>query len=204
MRFMPESGRVARPELILASASPQRLRLLQQVGVEPVVRPSAFVESSRDGELATDLVRRLAVGKATLVAEGKNVVVGADTLVVVDGDALGKAADEAIARHYLARLSGRSHQVLTGVAVVCGDRVVSAVVSTDVNVRKLEPSEIDWYIGTGEWQEKAGAYGIQGCGALLVDSINGDYSNIVGLPLVALDGLLDDLGRPLRSWTSAR
>jgi septum formation protein len=154
--------------------------------------------------LATDLVRRLAVGKATLVAEGKNVVVGADTLVVVDGDALGKAADEAIARHYLARLSGRSHQVLTGVAVVCGDRVVSAVVSTDVNVRKLEPSEIDWYIGTGEWQEKAGAYGIQGCGALLVDSINGDYTNIVGLPLVALDGLLDDLGRPLRSWTSAR
>lgn len=202
MLAMPETGRVTRPELVLASSSPQRRMLLEQVRIAARVEPPDFGESALPGEVVAALVERLAIGKARAVARGKNLTIGADTLVVLDGVPLGKAPTSDLARSMLDRLNGRTHEVLTGVAVVCNDQVQSAVVSTDVKFRKLDPEDIDWYLGLGEWRDKAGAYAIQGAGAVLVEGIDGDYTNVVGLPLVELDQLLAGFGRPLRSWAA--
>lgn len=199
---MPETGVIARPQLVLASASPNRRRLLEQVGVTAVIAPADIDETPKPDESETSLVERLAIEKASAVASGKDLVVGADT-VVVDGDeVLGKPVDRADAERMLRQLSDGEHRVLSGVAVVCNGRSRSSVSETFVRFQALDRSVIDWYLELGEWDGKAGAYAIQGSGSLLVDAISGDYHNVVGLPLTALDRLLDGFGRPLRTWMS--
>ncbi len=193
--------------LVLASASPRRAELLTGLGVRFTARPVDVDESPRPGEAPAAAARRLAEEKAlaaaartpgddarTVGAPGNDatLIVGADTLVVVDGDALGKPLDAEHARRMLRLLSGRTHEVVTGVAVVRGaDRSVrSGVETTRVRFRVLDADDIAALVDSGEAMDKAGAYGIQGLAALAVDGIEGDYSNVVGLPLGLLHRLL--------------
>ena len=167
--------------LILASASPRRAALLEQLGIPfEVVVPD--VEELTEGE-PREVVVENARRKAAAV-EG-DLVLGADTVVSVDGAVLGKAGSEGEARSHLVRLSARKHEVWSGVAL--GER--TAAVKTEVTFRDVE-SLLDWYLASGEWRGKAGAYAIQGRGAALVERIEGDYSNVVGLPISALVELL--------------
>jgi len=188
--------------LILASASPRRRALLEQVGYEFDVRPADEVEGPRlPGESPPDYARRSAELKAAAVSREAPdaLVLGADTVVAVGDAVLGKPADAADARRMLADLSGTSHWVHTGISVAVGGEVVgSDVVSTEVFFRALSSEEIADYVATGEPLDKAGAYGIQGRGALLVEKVNGCYFNVVGLPLsrtrellIAVAGRLD-------------
>ncbi|MBK5221645.1 MAG: septum formation inhibitor Maf [Acidimicrobiia bacterium] len=192
------------PEVILASASPRRLELLRQIGIEPTVEPADVDETLDPGADLAVAVVELARAKADAVARSRlllsdrpieAVVIGADTLVVVDGEPLGKPASPADAAAMLRRLSGRSHQVMTGVAVVhlTSGRTLDAVATTDVHVRAITDDEIDAYIATGEPFDKAGAYAIQGRAAVFVEGISGDHSNVVGLPLPLVDRLLRTL-----------
>ena len=204
-----------RPLLVLASASPRRHELLGRFGVAFDVRPVDLDESPRAGEPADALVRRLAVSKATAgleaAVEPEVVVLAADTVVVVDGRILGKPTDPDDAARMLRSLSGRAHEVLTGVAVahrgggdagggspevVLGAAVGVAVdvVTTEVTFAPLSDADVAWYVGSGEPLDKAGAYGIQGRGGIFVTAIDGSYDNVVGLPLAVTRVLLSDAG----------
>ena len=187
-------------KLVLASGSPRRRELLQSLGLDFVVRPADIDETARADEPPTVLVERLAVEKAEAKAEGKHLVIGADTLVIDGVEALGKPTDVDDARSMLERLSGRSHRVVSGIAVVCNGQRLSSITSTPVQFQTLEAEDVDWYLDGGEWAGKAGAYAIQGAGGLLVDGITGNYQNVVGLPLTELDRLLGRFGRPLKTW----
>ena len=170
--------------MILASGSPRRRAILEQLGVDfEVVLPE--VEELTDGD-PRELVIENARRKAAAV-DGETVL-GADTVVALDGAVLGKPVDAPEARSHLERLSGRAHEVWSGIAV--GGRTAAAV--TGVEFRDVT-GLIDWYLATGEWEGKAGAYAIQGRGAALVERIDGDYSNVVGLPIPALLELMPDL-----------
>ena len=175
--------------LVLASRSPQRRALLEQLGVEFRVEP-AEVEELREGD-PREVVLENALRKARAV-EGDRVL-GADTEVVLDGEVLGKPRDEGEAEAFLRRLSGREHEVMSGLALRTPDAELTDVAVTEVRFRPLSEREIAWYLATGEWRERAGGYAIQGRGAALVESIAGDYWNVVGLPLPALLRLLPDL-----------
>jgi len=183
-----------RPRLILASASPRRKALLEQAGYAFEVWPAEGAEGPRtQGECPADYARRSAEGKAASVSREapEALVLGADTVVAIGDEVLGKPADAADARQMLGRLSGRSHWVHTGIAAGSGGRVLrSEVVSTEVWFRPLSSEEIAVYVETGEPLDKAGAYGIQGRGALLVERISGCYSAVVGLPLSRTQELL--------------
>lgn len=182
--------------VILASSSPRRLQLLQQIGIEAEVRPAAFDELST-GKMADEVVLANAVGKcqAVCAAGGDKVpVIAADTVVVLDGQILGKPKDAADAVRMLTELSGRTHKVLTGVAVSFDGRQLAEVCETEVIFRTLTAAEIADYVATGEPLDKAGAYGIQGRGAVFVEKINGCYNNVVGLPLTRLHLMLAKLG----------
>lgn len=182
--------------VILASSSPRRLQLLQQIGIEAEVRPAAFDELST-GKMADEVVLANAVGKcqAVCAACGDKVpVIAADTVVVLDGKILGKPKDAADAVRMLTELSGRTHKVLTGVAVSFDGRQLAEVCETEVIFRTLTAAEIADYVATGEPLDKAGAYGIQGRGAVFVEKINGCYNNVVGLPLTRLHLMLAKLG----------
>ena len=182
--------------VILASSSPRRLQLLQQIGIEAEVRPAAFDELST-GKMADEVVLVNAVGKcqAVCAACGDKVpVIAADTVVVLDGKILGKPKDAADAVRMLTELSGRKHKVLTGVAVSFDGRQLAEVCETEVIFRTLTAAEIAEYVATGEPLDKAGAYGIQGRGAVFVEKINGCYNNVVGLPLTRLHLMLAKLG----------
>lgn len=182
--------------VILASSSPRRLQLLQQIGIEAEVRPAAFDELST-GKMADEVVLANAVGKcqAVCAACGDKVpVIAADTVVVLDGQILGKPKDTADAVRMLTELSGRTHKVLTGVAVSFDGRQLAEVCETEVIFRTLTAAEIADYVATGEPLDKAGAYGIQGRGAVFVEKINGCYNNVVGLPLTRLHLMLAKLG----------
>lgn len=182
--------------VILASSSPRRLQLLQQIGIEAEVRPAAFDELST-GKMADEVVLANAVGKcqAVCAAYGDKVpVIAADTVVVLDGKILGKPKDAADAVRMLTELSGRTHKVLTGVAVSFQGRQLAEVCETEVIFRTLTAAEIADYVATGEPLDKAGAYGIQGRGAVFVEKINGCYNNVVGLPLTRLHLMLAKLG----------
>lgn len=185
--------------LILASASPRRLDLLRQVGVEPVVEPADVDETLVPGADVTTSVLGLARAKARAVARAHTgeavLVLGADTLVVVDGAPLGKPVDAADAVTMLTRLSGRSHQVVTAVAVVdaATGRATDGIALTTVRMRPLDADEIDLYVATGEPLDKAGAYGIQGRAAVFVEGIEGDFTNVVGLPLPLVHRLVAEL-----------
>jgi septum formation protein len=186
-----------RPRVILASASPRRRELLRLVGIEHEVQPADIDESYLPGERPGAHAERLARGKAETVAStaGSDVVtIGSDTIVVVDGDVLGKPRDQAHAQEMLRRLSGRSHVVMTGVAVAWRGQTLSGVEAVGVTFRPLSDDEIDRYIGTGEPMDKAGAYGIQGFGATIVERVDGDYFAVMGLALNRLARLLRDAG----------
>jgi len=194
--------RAAPPEIILASASPRRAALLQQIGLPFRVRASALDEEElaapAAGETPERLARRLALAKAHAVATGltSGLVVGADTIVVADGLLLGKPRDPGEAQAFLLRLAGRSHRVITAVAVVEAGtlRAELGTSATRVMMRAFEAAEAARYVATGEPLDKAGAYGIQGRGALLVAEIQGDYFTVVGLPLALLADLLQRFG----------
>ena len=173
----------------LASASPRRLALLRQVGIEPSVMP-ASVDEIENGHPAGELAVLNAIAKADAVepAIGDGLLLAADTVVVIDGVLLGKPGDADEARAMLNRLSGRQHEVITGYSLRCPARQlrVDGSETTHVRMRTLLPWEIDQYIATGEPFDKAGSYGIQGAAAPFVDRIEGCYFNVVGLPLSAI------------------
>ena len=175
------------PGLILASQSPRRRYLLQQAGIEFSVVPSSFDENSVKPSSPDVYVRQLAESKARDISEqyADSWVIGADTIVFIDGNILGKPDSRVEARSMLERLSGKTHHVLTGYCICCHriGRLFSDVVKTEVRFKKLTAREIDWYINSGEPFDKAGAYGIQGIGTFLVRRINGSYTNVVGLPV---------------------
>jgi len=184
--------------LILASASPRRLDLLAQIGVVPEEIAFADIdETPFIRELPTDLAKRLAEAKAAAVA-GKfpgNWVLGADTVVACGRRILGKAADEAEARATLELLSGRRHRVHGGICLIAPDgHRRRRLVTTAVVFKRLSKEDIDAYIHLGEWQDKAGAYGIQGAAAAFVPKIIGSYSNVVGLALAETAALLQGAG----------
>lgn len=184
-------------KIVLASQSPRRKELLGRMGLEFVTQASKIDESAFDGLEARELVATLSREKAQWIArqlDGETLVIGADTVVVRDGAALGKPKDAEDAVAMLLSLSGRDHQVCTGVTVCRGDRVLTQVEETQVTFRDLTEAEVRQYVSTGEPMDKAGAYGIQGLGGLLVEGIRGDYSNVVGLPVCRLGQMLKDFG----------
>jgi septum formation protein len=180
--------------IVLASSSPRRRELLALLGLSFEVSPANIDESWRNGEPPAAHAERLAREKSEAGARPGVAVVGADTIVVVDGAILGKPADAAEARVMLRRLSGREHEVFTGVAVGYEGRMASGVERTTVRFRSLDDATIAAYVETGEPMDKAGAYGIQGVGAMLVRSISGSYTNVVGLPLSETVDLLTRAG----------
>jgi septum formation protein len=186
-------------KLILASSSPRRAELLRNAGISFSVLTSAIDETPAPGELPNDLVLRLANAKAELVAAravGPAIIIAADTIVTLDGKILGKPRSSDDARRMLEQLSGRTHSVLTGVALT---RLPDAahlefVESTLVHFNALSSEEISTYLSTGEPFDKAGAYGIQGRAARYIPRVEGCYFNVVGLPLARVAASLQDLG----------
>lgn len=176
-----------RQRLILASRSPRRAEILRAVGWPFEIHAANIDETRTDSESAVSYVRRLAVAKASVVAErfSSELVLGADTIVLVENEILSQPRDEDDARRMLKLLSGRWHEVLTGVALVRAVDILCMVDCERTRVRfgEMSAAEIDWYVATGEPKDKAGAYAIQGSAALFIEEIQGDYFNIVGLPI---------------------
>jgi septum formation protein len=204
----------ARPKLVLASASPRRLMLLAQAGVEPdALRPASLDETPRKGEMPRTLVTRLARAKAEAsrdqIANDRDVadayVLAADTVVAVGRRILmkPKLVEEAVA--CLQLLSGRSHRVLTGVCLITpDDKIKAKIVETRVRFKRLSADEIEAYIASREWRDKAGGYAIQGLAGCFVQKIVGSYTSIVGLPLTEVVGMLAAEGFPLHfNWIKA-
>jgi septum formation protein len=181
--------------LVLASTSPQRRAILEQLGIPFEAVPPDYVEDDEtlvtDRYKAVELVREHALGKARSVHMAGRVTLGVDTTVVLDGQAYAKAATEDAARHMLSELSGRTHTVVSGVCLLGGDEDVVAHELTDVTFRLLSPDLVDAYVESGEWKGRAGAYAIQGLGGRLVERIDGDYLNVVGLPGALLVSILE-------------
>jgi septum formation protein len=182
------------PRVLLASASPRRRDLLNLVGIEHDVRPANIDERYLSGETPSAHAERLAREKATAIDAPDAVTIGSDTIVVVDGRVLGKPRDRTQAAEMLRLLSGRSHVVMTGVAARWRGTLASGLEEVGVTFRALTDGEIERYIDTGEPMDKAGAYGIQGFGATIVERVDGDYFAVMGLPLHRLIGLLQTLG----------
>ncbi len=176
--------------LILASASPRRVELLKAAGFEFEQRPADIDESAHPGESARRYVVRLAEGKARRSWRSGTRSLGADTVVVLDEKMLGKPRDSEHASSMLRRLSGRSHRVLTGVAVFDGHLCRTRCQETVVRFRRLGEREIGEYVLTGEPLDKAGAYAIQGLASPFVESVEGSYTNVVGLPMEAVAEML--------------
>ncbi|CAB4664591.1 unannotated protein [freshwater metagenome] len=172
--------------VVLASRSPRRIELIAQLGITADVVPADIDETPLTGEEPAQYVKRLASSKARAVQERlatDALVLGADTTVDLDGVIFGQPVDETEARRMLKALSARTHRVHTGVAVIGPERSESLVVTSMVTFEPVTDALLDWYIGTGEWQGKAGSYAIQGLGGTLVASTRGSMSNIIGLPL---------------------
>jgi septum formation protein len=183
---------LAEPPLVLASRSPQRRAILEQLGVAFDVRPVAVAEMTAGAPDAVASHNAQEKARAAPRAAGETVL-GVDTIVVLDGEIFGKPADEAQARATLRRLSGREHEVISAIALISDDSVRGSAVFTKVSFRALDDRLIEWYLASGEWRDRAGGYAIQGRGAALVESIHGDYLNVVGLPVQALLRLQPDL-----------
>ena len=197
-----------RMDIILASKSPRRRALLEQMGVRDfrIVTPDIDEHMDRDLPPA-ELVRQISLEKAQAVAaqaDSNTVVIAADTVVALDGVVLGKPADKEEAFRMLSLLSGNRHQVYTGLAVLRGEQVFSQWEETAVTFRSLTAEEIEAYIATGEPMDKAGAYGIQGYGALFIQGISGDYYNVMGLPVCRLGQILGQLGMDCMALAAAR
>lgn len=195
------------PDLYLASQSPRRRELLRQIGVRHAVISAAIPEQPAPGETALDYVQRLArekaaAGYAQLLSQKLPIapVLGADTLGLLDGAILEKPRDQIHAQQMLRQLSGRTHQVITAVALHSDTQQALRVSTTEVTFRALSDAEIAAYWETGEPQDKAGSYAIQGLGAVFVNEIRGSYSAVVGLPIEATCELLKEFGIPW--WTA--
>jgi septum formation protein len=169
--------------LVLGSASPRRQELLARAGLEFQVRPADIDETPHDYETPTEYVRRLSLEKSATVIGTNEIVVAADTTVEVDGRVLEKPVDDLDAVAMLRMLSDRNHHVHTGVSIRSDSVVQSFVVTTTVVFIELTPQMIEWYIGTGEARDKAGAYGIQGAAAAFVERVDGSITNVIGLPM---------------------
>jgi septum formation protein len=184
--------------IILASKSPRRRYLLKQAGLEFSVIPSSFNENSVTMTAPEPYARILAESKARVVSDiyPEQWVIAADTIVLIDNKVLGKPGSDGEAREMLLRLSGKTHQVLTGYCVCCKsrNRFFSETVTTDVRFKDLSTAEIEWYIQTGEPFDKAGSYAIQGLGTFIVKRINGSYTNVVGLPVCEIVEILINEG----------
>ena len=182
--------------VVLASGSPRRHQLLNLIGIEHEVNPANIDETMRPREAPRRHAERLAREKAATIAvrDPDLITIGADTVVVINRKVLGKPADTTDAARMLGMLSGREHTVITAVAVARGKKLRSAIEEVRVKFRRLRDDEIEAYIATGEPMDKAGAYGIQGFGATIVERIEGDYFAVMGLPLVRLVGLMRDVG----------
>lgn len=184
-------------EIILASSSPRRQQLLELIGLTFTIVVSQIEEDNAKDMPPHELAVAQACDKAIDVSKqvaGDAVVIGADTIVVLDGKVFGKPVDKQDAVRMLTALAGREHMVISGVAVVRGCQVLTGFSTTAVTIRPLSTAQIERYVATGEPLDKAGAYAIQGRGTLLVESINGCYNNVVGLPLVLLSQLLRQAG----------
>jgi septum formation protein len=186
------------PPIILASGSPRRRELLTGLGLPFKVQPSSGDESVPVGISPREMVEMLAIRKAESVSRehDQGIVIGSDTIVVIDNEVLGKPKDQADAFNMLSKLQGRTHIVFTGLAVVDASNGRSKVAysSTEVTIKPLSEEQITRYIATGEPNDKAGSYAIQGLGATLVEKINGDYFTVVGLPVGLLSDMLSEFG----------
>ena len=179
-------------DLVLASASPRRRELLGQLGLALEVTPANVDETPRPGERPADYVRRVAAAKCDAIAAARGEAVpappaipilAADTIVIVDDQIFGQPADEADARRMLTALAGRRHDVTTAYRISFGGRTLDRAVTTSVSFRSLRPSELDAYLGSGEWKGKAGGYAVQGRAAVFVTELRGSHTNVIGLPL---------------------
>ena len=183
--------------LILASSSPRRAELLRAADFEFEIVPAVIDERARPNERAEDYVLRLASEKSASVQSSLTAndafVLGADTAVVVDAEILGKPGSDADVARMLRQLSGRSHQVMTGVSIRSASREIREVEVTTVWFSALTPADIDWYVGSGEGLDKAGSYAIQGRAARFIPRIEGSYSNVVGLPIARVQALISIL-----------
>lgn len=192
------TGFTVSDRLILASASPRRSELLRQLGLQFEIVPSNIDESLQAGETPAEHVLRLAAAKAAEISTRYPTawVIGADTIVVINGDILGKPANEREARIMLGKLSGNKHRVFTGVAVMRTLAAVnlSEVVASEVIFKAISAAELNWYVATDEPYDKAGAYAVQGCGAFFIREIHGSYTNVIGLPLCEAVTLLESAG----------
>jgi septum formation protein len=185
--------------IVLASASPRRTELLKQAGIPHVVRPGTFDESQVICEGSpVEYVKKQALFKAKSVADHLNsgLVLGVDTVVVFEDNIFGKPSNREEAQNMLSRLSNSTHEVISGLALInlSDNSSKTDYDVTKVNFAKLSPKDIEGYLNTGEWVDKAGAYAIQGIGSLLVEGIEGSYSNVVGLPLMKLRNMLEEYG----------
>jgi septum formation protein len=182
------------PRLVLASVSPQRRAILGDLGLDFEVRPSDVAEEDEGAPrvVASENALRKALAAAE-AGDSDELVIGCDTLVATELEIWGKPPNEEAARETLRRLSGRTHEVVSGLAVVRAGDARAATEVTAVTFRELDDAAIDWYVSMGEWEGRAGGYAIQGRGAALVRRIEGDYLNVVGLPVAALLDLCPDL-----------
>lgn len=197
------------PTLVLASSSPRRRELIRFLGLPVEILASDVDETVQEGLEPAAVVEELSLRKAQAVAEqlpgltpgaeGRSIVVGSDTIVVLDGRILGKPSDRAEAVDMLSRLQGRSHLVYSGVACIdtSDGRTVVRHSRTQVHMKPLQLAQIERYVDTGEPMDKAGSYGIQGLGATIIDGIEGDYFTVVGLPLSLLSSMLAELDIPV-------
>lgn len=185
--------------LILGSASPRRKDLLAQIGIIPdLILPPDIDEDPRKGELPLPYAKRLAREKALAVAAGPDdIVLCADTTVALGRRILGKPADAGEAAAFLVALGGRRHQVVTAVAVRRGERVLTRESTSVVKMKRLSDAELNTYLASGEWQGKAGAYGIQGLAGAFLPWISGSFTGIMGLPVAETAALLDAIGYPV-------
>ena len=181
--------------LVLASASPRRREMLARIGLEFTLAPAVINEDILPDESAEQAARRLACAKAQAAAKDhpQAAVLAADTLVVLEGAILGKPQDDEEARAMLTSLSGKWHEVVTGYCLILNGRAHEGLAASRVRFRRISPAEIAAYVRTGEPRDKAGAYGVQGRGAALVEAVEGSYTNVVGLPLAACVKLLSEL-----------
>ncbi len=186
-----------RDTIVLASASPRRRELLGQIGVSYELLPVEVDENLRPGETATDFVCRVADDKAATAGNRTNkgrCVLAADTIVVIDGKILGKPSDQNEALDMLSLLSGRTHRVLTAITIRRDEQVSSALNESTVRFREIDAAERDAYWLSGEPADKAGAYAIQGLGAVFIEHLKGSYSGVMGLPLYETAALLKEFG----------
>jgi septum formation protein len=189
---------LAMKKIILASASPRRRELLERIGLKFKVEPSDYAEDMRSGLSPGELAREISLEKARTVARRHNntIIIAADTFIVFRGKIMGKPGTEDEARKMLMRLKGKPHSVITGFTILDVDngKVLTKSVKTVVHIKNLTAEEIDAYVKSKEPLDKAGAYAIQGLGSVIVDRIEGDYFNVIGLPLSALTEALKEFG----------